>query len=71
MSKRLLVVIIIAVAAVAALVGFFILRHMWQGYEGKKADQKGTVGSSAQSPLTDPRGIVDIRAAPGVARVTL
>ena len=51
-------------------VGFFILRHMWQGYEGKKADKKGTVGS-AQSPLVDPRGIVDARAAPGVARVTL
>ena len=51
-------------------VGFFILRQIWQGYEGKKADEKGTVGS-AQSPLVTPGGLVDIRAAPGVARVTL
>ena len=51
-------------------VGWFVFRQLWLGYKAKIAEEKGTVGS-ARSPMVDPRGIVDVRAAPGVARVTL
>ena len=51
-------------------VGWFVFRQLWLGYKAKIAEENGTVGS-AQSPLVTPGGLVDIRAAPGVARVTL